>query len=77
MTNWTGNKLERAGANEYYLAPAENVRVRFAIPKGKKVRGVALLVESPFRQERDGSILEITIPRVEASQAVRVDLEWQ
>lgn len=75
LTNWTGNKLERAGANEYYLAPAENVRVRFAIPKEKKVRSVALLVESPFRQERDGSILEITIPRIEAYQAVRVDLE--
>jgi len=77
MTNWTGNKLERAGANEYYLAPAENVSVRFAIPKGKKVSNVALLVESPFRQQRKGSILEVTIPRVEAYQAVRVDLVGQ
>jgi hypothetical protein len=31
LTNWTGNKLERAGSNEYYLAPVENVRVRLAV----------------------------------------------
>lgn len=75
LTNWTGNKLERAGANEYYLAPVENVRVRFAVPKGKRVRDVALLVQAPFRKEQKGSTLEVRIPRVEAYQAVRVNLE--
>jgi hypothetical protein len=75
MTNWTGNKLERAGANEYYLAPVENVRICFNIPKGKKVRSVALLVDSPFRKQHNGSNLEINIPRVEAYQGVRVELE--
>jgi hypothetical protein len=75
LTNWTGNKLERAGANEDYLAPVENVRVRFAVPEGKRVRGVMLLVETPYRQQQTGSTLEVLIPRVEAYQAVRVDLE--
>ena len=75
MTNWTGNKLERAGANEYYLAPVENVRIRFVIPKGKQVREVALLVKSPFQKQQKGSILELVIPRIEAYQAVRVTLQ--
>ena len=75
LTNWTGDKLERAGANEYYLAPVENVRIRLAIPAGKRVRRVTTLVPAPFRVRRSGSTLEVTIPRVEAYQAVRVDLE--
>ena len=75
LTNWTGNKLERAGANEYYLAPVENVRVRFAVPKGKRVRQASLLVERPHHQQQTGSTLEVFIPRVEAYQAMRVDLE--
>jgi hypothetical protein len=75
MTNWTGDKLERAGASAYYLAPVENVRIRFAVPEGKRVRKVTPLVEAPFRQEQRGSTLEITFPRVEAYQAVRIDLE--
>jgi len=75
LTNWTGNKMERAGANEYYLAPVENVRVRLAIPAGKRVRGVALLVKAPYQQEQKGSTLEVVIPRVEAYQGVRVEME--
>jgi hypothetical protein len=75
MTNWTGNKLERAGANEYYLAPVENVRVRLAVPEGRRVRRVTLLVEAPFRTEQKGSTLEVFIPRIDAYQAVRVELE--
>jgi type 1 glutamine amidotransferase len=75
MTNWTGNKLERAGANEYYLAPVENVRVRLAAPKGKRVREVSLLVEAPYQKKGTGSTVEVRIPRIEAYQAVRVVLE--
>jgi hypothetical protein len=47
LTNWTGNKLERNGANEYYLAPVEKVRIRFVVPRGKRVRKVGLLVQCP------------------------------
>ncbi len=75
MTNWTGNKLERAGAIEYYLAPVEDVRIRLAVPAGKRVRQVASLVAAPFRVARRDSVLEITCPRVDAYQAVRIDLE--
>ncbi len=75
LTNWTGNKLERAGANEYYVAPVENVRVRLTVPSGRRVRKVTLLVDAPFRHERHGSTLEVSIPRIEAYQAVRVELE--
>jgi hypothetical protein len=75
MTNWTGNKLERAGANEYYLAPVENVRVRLNLPAGKKAADVKALVDSPIRTQQKGSCLEIFIPRVEAYQAIRVDLQ--
>lgn len=77
LTNWTGNKMERAGANEYYLAPVENVRIRLAIPAGKRVRSVALLVKAPYQQQQKGSVLEVTIPRVEAYQGVRVEMQSQ
>lgn len=77
MTNWTGNKLERAGTIDNYLAPVENVRVRLAVPKGKRVREIALLVEAPYRKEQKDSTLEVVLPRVGAYQAIRVDLESQ
>ena len=75
MTNWTGNKLERAGENEYYLAPVENVRIRLTVPEGKRVRQVGLLIETPYSKKLEGSTLKVVIPRVEAYQALRVDLE--
>jgi hypothetical protein len=55
--------------------PIENVRVRFAVPEGKRVRNVTLLVEMPYHQQQTGSILEVLIPRMETYQAVRMDLE--
>jgi hypothetical protein len=75
LTNWTGNKMERAGTNEYYLAPVEDVRVRLSIPAGRRVRSVALLVKAPCKREQKGSTLEVVIPRVEAYQGVRVEME--
>jgi hypothetical protein len=75
MTNWTGNRLERSGANEYYLAPVTDVRVRLAVPPGRKVRSAELLLDAPFEKELWGSTLEVRIPRVEAYQGLRVELE--
>ena len=75
LTNWTGDKLERAGANEYYLAPLENVRVRLTVPPGKRLRSVSLLVDAPYKKAQKGSVVEVTIPRVEAYQAVRMEIE--
>jgi hypothetical protein len=75
LTNWTGDKLERNGSNAYYLAPVENVRLRIRVPSGKRVRAVRLSIEAPFKKTQSASALELTIPRVEAYQGVRVDLE--
>ncbi|MCC6861193.1 MAG: hypothetical protein IT158_21675 [Bryobacterales bacterium] len=75
MANWTGNKLERAGANEYYLSPVENVRVRLALPQGKRVSKVELLAPGASRKELKASSLEVLIPRIRTYQALRVDLE--
>jgi hypothetical protein len=75
LTNWTGNKLERPGANEYYLAPVEGVRLRIRIPAGKKLRSVALLLDAPYRKQQKGPALDVVIPRVEAYQAVKLEFE--
>jgi hypothetical protein len=75
LANWTGNKFERAGANEYYLAPVRDVVVRLAIPNGKRVRSVRLLVEAPYQQEQRGSTLHVSLPEVGAYQAICVELE--
>jgi hypothetical protein len=75
LANWTGNKLERPGANEYYLAPVENVRVRLGVPSGKRVRNVSLLVKASFQKQTSGAVVSVTLPRVEAYQGIRVDLE--
>lgn len=75
--NRTANKPERPGANKYYLAPVEDaqVRVRMVIPDGKRLRSVAGRVEAPHSKEQKGSMLEVVIPRVEASQAFRIEVE--
>jgi hypothetical protein len=71
LVNWTGNKLEQPGLNEAWLAPIENVRVRLRKPPGRQIEGVALLVEGPFEQKDGGDAIDITLPRVEAYQAIR------
>lgn len=67
LTNWTGNKFEQPGLQETWLAPIENVRVRLRKP----ARRIALLVEGKFAQKDLGDAIEITLPRVEAYQAIR------
>jgi len=71
LTNWTGNKLERPGVTEAYLAPIENARVRLRKPSGRRIERVALLVGAPFEQKDLGDAVEIMLPRVEAYQAIR------
>lgn len=75
LVNWTGNKFERPGVNEYYLAPVENVQVRIAVPDGKRVRGAELLIPAEFQEKRTSQAIEVSIRRLEAYQAVRVELE--
>jgi hypothetical protein len=71
LVNWTGNKFERAGVNESYLASIENVRVRLRKPAGRNIGQVTLFVDAPFTRKDVGDSLEITLPRAEAYQGIR------
>ena len=75
LTNWTGNKFEKPWINEYYLAPVENVRVTIRIPEHKRIKNVSLLVETNYEKRITGRNLEVLLPRVEAYQAVAVEME--
>jgi hypothetical protein len=75
LTNWTGNKFEKPWINEYYLAPVENVRISIRIPEHKKIKNVSLLVETNYEKRITGRNLEVLLPRVEAYQAVVVEME--
>jgi hypothetical protein len=52
----------------------ENVRVRFAIPRGRRLGDVSLLVPAKFQKKRAGGIIEIVLPRVQAYQGIRLTL---
>ncbi|MBM3891744.1 MAG: hypothetical protein FJ388_21730 [Verrucomicrobia bacterium] len=71
LANWTGNKLEQPDLSEYYLAPIENVRVTLRTPPRRKIRELALLVDAPFRRKDLGQMVEMTLPKLEAYQAIR------
>lgn len=75
LTNWTGNKFEKPWMNEYYLAPVGNVRLKVNIPAGKKVKHVSTLVEADYEKKVNGQSLEVFFPRIEAYQAVVIELE--
>ncbi|MDD4109480.1 MAG: hypothetical protein PHH93_12250, partial [Prolixibacteraceae bacterium] len=74
MTNWTGNKFEKPWRNEYYLAPVENVKLKIRIPDDKKVKSVSTVVKTKYKKHLKGKILEITLPKVEAYQALVIEL---
>ncbi len=75
MTNWTGNKFERMLTKEYYLAPIQNVVLRIRLPKQKKIRSIGTFVEKPSKRHDHEGIVEISFPRIEAYQAVHLELE--
>lgn len=75
LTNWTGNKFERNWANEYYLAPVENVKVSISIPEAKTVSSVKILADGKYQERRAGNRIEIILPRIEAYQAVGVTFQ--
>jgi len=75
MTNWTGNKFERMLTKEYYLAPVEDVVLAVRLPEQKRIQGIDTFVVGPSkRRDLDGAV-EITFPRIEAYQAVHLELE--
>ena len=76
LTNWTGNKLERAGRERVLPGAASRTFASASPCRKESACGMCrLLVDAPYRKEQTGSTLEVLIPRVEAYQAVRVD--WQ
>jgi hypothetical protein len=75
MTNWTGNKLERMLTKEYYLAPVEDVVLRVRLPGQKRIQSIGTFIAGPSeRRDLDG-VIEINFPRIEAYQAVHLELE--
>ncbi len=71
LLNWTGDADNEAN----YLPPVDNVTVRITIPDGRKVRRVSTFLNTPFRQKQSGRELEIRLSRVEAYQAITIELE--
>lgn len=67
--NW--RNLSRASFGKM----VKNVRLRIRVPRGKRVRAVRLSVETPYKKTQSASAIELTIPRVDAYQGVRMDLE--
>jgi len=74
LGNWTGNKFEMPRVDEYYIAPVENVRIRFQIPEGRKIARLRLLVPGRMRTRNLVNAVEISLPRVEAYQGVAFSL---
>ncbi|MHC4628940.1 MAG: hypothetical protein ACYTDV_18325, partial [Planctomycetota bacterium] len=75
ITNWTGNKFERMLTKEYYLAPVEDVVLRIRLPRQKRVKSVSTFVPGTSKRRDLDGVLEIKFPRVEAYQAVHLELE--
>jgi hypothetical protein len=70
----TGNIWKQLLVREDFL-PVPDVKVRIRVPQGREVKSVTLLRGggSPKWGEREGWV-ELTVPRVEVYEAVRVDL---
>ncbi|MFC2123169.1 family 10 glycosylhydrolase [Bacteroidota bacterium] len=75
LTNWTGNKFERAQTNEYYLAPVEDVKIEINIPEGKSVKSITTFVESSFKKNMDDEKVKIIIPRIGAYQGIKIEFD--
>lgn len=75
LTNWTGNKYEKNLMNEYHLAPVENVSVRIRIPKGRKVKSIAAIIDADYTKRVSENEIELVFPRIDAYQAVVVEMD--
>ncbi len=74
LINWTGNKLERLHAGEYYLAPVAEVIVRLRVPTGRAVAGVRTLAGGECHWRVEGEELVVRLPRVEGYEGLAVTL---
>jgi len=71
----TGDKTKHLRIREEYL-PVTDVKVKIAVPAGRKVRSVSLLRagQAGAPTAANNGFLELTVPRVLVHEAVRVDL---
>jgi Hypothetical glycosyl hydrolase 6 len=70
LLNWSTDPENEGG----YLPAIENVSVRVAIPEGKRVRRVSSFLEAPLKQRQTGRELELRLARIEAYQAIVIEL---
>ena len=75
ITNWTGNKLERMLTKEYYLAPIEEVILHVRLPEQKSLRDIDFFVTGPSKHRVLNGAIEISFQRIEAYQAVYLEME--
>jgi hypothetical protein len=74
LTNWTGSKFEMPRVDEYYIAPVENVRIRFQLGRGKELTKLQLLVPAHFKTKKVGDAVEVLLPRLAAYQGIAFTL---
>ena len=71
LLNWTTEPDNESA----YLPPVENVLVRLSIPKGRQVHALAGFPNPSFRHKQSGHELELRIPRVDAYEAISIELK--
>ena len=74
LINWTGDKPEQHGLSEYYIAPVRDVHIQMRKPAGREIGGLHLLLEADLEQRDVGDAVEISLPELEAYQAIAFEL---
>ncbi len=75
LVSWAGCKQGSTRQNIYYIPPIDNVVIKYNIPRGKKIKKVALFVPGEFSHKRNDNTLYITLPKIDKYQAVIIEIE--
>jgi hypothetical protein len=75
MTNWTGNKFEQMLTKDYYLAPVQDIVLRVRLPEQMRLRSIGTFVGAPPKYRDLGGTVEMNFPRIDAYEAVHLELE--
>ena len=78
LINWSGNKLERVEniqLNSYYIPPIENVKIKFNIPEGKRIKNVKTFTPGQFSKYTENNTLYITLPKLDKYQGMVIEME--
>ena len=74
LTNWTGNKFEKTDLMEDYIAPVENVHVKFYIPGNRKIGSIKTIAGSKYSVIKNGNSVEVVLPKVKAYEGILITL---